>query len=112
MNMKMNKCPDCKIYTMEDACPQCGGELKVIYPPKFSIEDKYGKYQVHCHLINPETRKSKYEYLGYYETELEAFKVYKYHKERNIKEVADYFKKQISEILYNGLYEYEVEITD
>lgn len=34
----MNKCPDCKIYTMEDACPQCGGELKVIYPPKFSIE--------------------------------------------------------------------------
>lgn len=45
MNMKMNKCPDCKIYTMEDACPRCGGELKVIYPPKFSIEDKYGKYR-------------------------------------------------------------------
>lgn len=77
-----------------------------------TYQDKHGKYQVHCHLINPETRKSKYEYLGYYETELEAFKVYKYHKERNIKEVADYFKKQISEILYNGLYEYEVEITD
>ena len=46
MNMKMNKCPDCKIYTMEDACPSMWrGELKVIYPPKFSIEDKYGKYR-------------------------------------------------------------------
>ncbi|MEE0939074.1 RNA-protein complex protein Nop10 [Methanobrevibacter sp.] len=45
MNMKMNKCPECGIYTLKDACPKCGGQLKVIYPPKFSIEDKYGKYR-------------------------------------------------------------------
>ena len=24
---------------------KCGGKLKVIYPPKFSIEDKYGQYR-------------------------------------------------------------------
>ena len=45
MNMKMNKCPECGIYTLKDACPKCGGQLKVIYPPKFSVEDKYGKYR-------------------------------------------------------------------
>lgn len=45
MNMKMNKCPKCGIYTLKDACPKCGGQLKVIYPPKFSVEDKYGKYR-------------------------------------------------------------------
>lgn len=70
------------------------------------------KYKAYCNLINPETGKSKKEYLGYYDTEFEAFQVYKYHKEKNIKMVADYFKKQIPSELYDGLYRYEVEITD
>ena len=71
-----------------------------------------GKYVAQCRIINPETGKSKNEYLGRYETQEEAFKVYKYYKERNIKEVADYYKEQIPQILYNTLYNYEVEITD
>ena len=41
----MHKCPECGIYTLEDKCPKFDGDLKVIYPPKFSIEDKYGKYR-------------------------------------------------------------------
>lgn len=45
MKMKMHKCNECGIYTLEDSCPKCGGPLHVIYPPKFSIEDKYGKYR-------------------------------------------------------------------
>ena len=45
MKLKMHKCLECGIYSLEEACPKCGGELKVIYPPKFSIEDKYGKYR-------------------------------------------------------------------
>ena len=69
-------------------------------------------YQTHCSIINPETGKSKYEYLGIYETEIEAFEVYKCYKERNIKEIADYFKKEIPVELYDALYKYEVEITD
>ena len=71
-----------------------------------------GKYVVQCCLINPETGKSKQEYLGRYYTEIEAFQVYKYYKEKNIKEVADYFKDKIPVKLYNALYEYVVEITD
>lgn len=69
-------------------------------------------YQAQCSLINPETRKSKCEYLGYYNTEVEAFEVYKYYKERNIKEVADYYKDKIPTKLYQAMYDYEVEITD
>lgn len=65
-----------------------------------------------CSLLNPETGKSKQEYLGLYETQEKAFEVYKYYKERNIKQIADYYKNQIPERLYNGLYNYEVEITD
>lgn len=71
-----------------------------------------GKYVANCSLINPKTGKSKGEYLGYYDTQKKAFEVYKYYKERNIKEVADYYKKQIPKILYNALYNYKVEIND
>ena len=71
-----------------------------------------GKYRVRCSIINPETGKSKNEYLGRYETQEEAFKVYKYYKEKNIKQIADYYKEQIPINLYNALYRYEVEITD
>lgn len=73
---------------------------------------KNGKYVAQCHIINPKTGKSKQKTLGYYDTEIEAFKVYKYHKEKNIKMVADYFKSQIPQNLHDGLYNYIVEITD
>ena len=71
-----------------------------------------GKYQVRCSLINPKTGKSKQEHLGYYDTQGKAFEVYKYYKEKNIKDVADYFKGQIPDKLYQALYTYEVEIDD
>ena len=50
--------------------------------------------------------------MGYYDTEIEAFEIYKYYKERNIKQVADYYRDLIPERLYNAMYNYEVEITD
>ncbi|WP_409200346.1 RNA-protein complex protein Nop10 [Methanobrevibacter sp. DSM 116169] len=45
MNLKMKKCSACGIYTIQDKCPKCNGDLNVIYPPKFSVQDKYGKYR-------------------------------------------------------------------
>jgi H/ACA ribonucleoprotein complex subunit 3 len=45
MKFKMKKCKTCGIYTMKDECPSCGGDLNVIYPAKYSIKDKYGKYR-------------------------------------------------------------------
>lgn len=73
---------------------------------------KNGGYTVHCNLINPKIGKSKQKTLGVYDTQEKAFEVYKYYKEKNIKEVADYYKGRISNKLYNALYDYEVEIDD
>lgn len=70
------------------------------------------KYMVQCWLINPQTGKSKQEYLGLYDTQEKGFEIYKYYKEHNIKEVADYYKCQIPGELYDALYSYEVEIGD
>ena len=63
-------------------------------------------------MINPKTGKSKRKYLGIYDTQEKAFEVYKYYKEKNIKMVADYFREQIPDKLYDALYNYEVEIDD
>ena len=71
-----------------------------------------GKYRVRCNMINPKTGKSKREHLGVYNTQEKAIEIYKYYKEKNIKEVAGYYKEQIPEKLYNGMYNYIVEITD
>lgn len=71
-----------------------------------------GKYVVRCYLINPKTGESKQEYLGVYGTQEKGFEVYKYYKEKSIKQVADYFKDEIPVKLYGALYNYEVEITD
>ncbi len=45
MKMKMKKCRSCGEYTLKDKCPYCDGEVGVIYPAKYSPEDKYGKYR-------------------------------------------------------------------
>lgn len=45
MKMKMKRCKSCGEYTLKDKCPYCEGEVGVIYPAKYSPEDKYGKYR-------------------------------------------------------------------
>lgn len=70
------------------------------------------KYRVQCSIINPETGKSKIKHLGLYDTQEKAFEIYKYYKEKNIKEVADYYKEYIPQRLYDALYNYEVEMDD
>jgi H/ACA ribonucleoprotein complex subunit 3 len=45
MKMKMKRCKSCGEYTLKYKCPYCEGDLGVIYPAKYSPEDKYGKYR-------------------------------------------------------------------
>ena len=71
---------------------------------------KNGRYRVQCWSFDPETGKSKQEYFGYYDSQEKAFEIYKYYKEKNIKQVADYYKDKIPEKLYDGMYSYKVEI--
>lgn len=43
--MRIKRCDSCSVYTLKDACPKCGSPTKSPHPPKFSPEDKYGKYR-------------------------------------------------------------------
>ena len=56
--------------------------------------------------------KGKREYLGLFNTEIEAFNAYKTAKESFIKEQAEKWKSQIDPRAYNALMNYQVEITD
>ena len=56
--------------------------------------------------------KGKSEYLGYFNTELEAFNAYKEAKESFIKEQAEKWKGKIDERAYNALVNYTVNIDD
>jgi len=43
----LRKCKECGKYTVKiDACPYCGGQVKVPHPAKFSPDDKYLKYRM------------------------------------------------------------------
>ena len=93
------------------------GKVKCPYEPRvFNIgylgEGKYKskenkKYGVVCNIKDTEKK-----HLGYYDTPEEAFQIYKNYKEKHIKQIADQYKSLIPEILYNAIYEYEVEIDD
>ena len=54
--------------------------------------------------------KGKQERLGYYNTELEAYKAYKKAKEVFVKEQANNWKSQIDDRAYKALMNYEVNI--
>ena len=56
--------------------------------------------------------KGKREHLGYFNTELEAFNVYKTAKESYLKEQANEWKSQIDERAYDALMNYELKIDD
>ena len=56
--------------------------------------------------------KGKREHLGYFKTEIEAFRAYKEAKEAFVKEQAEKWKGKIDDRAYNALINYQVEITD
>ena len=56
--------------------------------------------------------KGKREYLGLFNTEIEAYNAYKVAKESFVKEQAEKWKSQIDDRAYEALMNYAVEITD
>jgi len=43
----LRKCVKCGNYTLKkDACPYCGGNVRIPHPAKFSPDDKYLKYRM------------------------------------------------------------------
>lgn len=69
------------------------------------------EYRAQCSYITDYGQR-KNKWLGGYDNPQDAFEAYKIYKEEYIKKLANKFKKDIPEKLYNALYNYEVEITD
>lgn len=76
-------------------------------PIGVSYHKQNDKYQVVFKIS-----KEKLKYLGCYNDPIEAFNIYKYEKEKLVKQVADQYKDKIPNKLYNAMYNYIVEITD
>ncbi len=43
--MRIKRCNSCGTYTFKEGCPGCGAATTSPHPPKFSPQDKYGKYR-------------------------------------------------------------------
>jgi len=43
--MRLRKCRGCGVYTLREECPNCGKKTSSPHPPRFSPEDRYGKYR-------------------------------------------------------------------
>lgn len=41
----MRRCGRDGTYTLADCCPACGGRTALAHPPRFSPEDRYGRYR-------------------------------------------------------------------
>ena len=80
------------------------------YPIGVSFYKDRNKYQAHCKIFS--NGKSKQKNLGYYNNIDDAFYAYKQFKEDYIKQVADEYKDNIPNKLYEAMYNYKVEITD
>ena len=71
----------------------------------FYSKDKQ-RYTAMCH------NGQGQQYIGDYKTPEDAFYAYKTYKEGYIKHLADEYKSQIPDKIYNALYNYKIEITD
>ncbi|HII08479.1 MAG TPA: RNA-protein complex protein Nop10 [Methanosphaera sp.] len=45
MKFQMRRCNNCREYTLQDICPDCNEKTGVIFPARYSPQDKYGKYR-------------------------------------------------------------------
>ncbi|ADY00683.1 MAG: RNA-protein complex protein Nop10 [Vulcanisaeta sp.] len=60
MDSILRRCRNCGRYTMrKDKCPYCGGDLEIPHPPKFSPEDKYGRYRLLMKIMSGKIKLDK-----------------------------------------------------
>lgn len=102
-----------KIYSPETCC-FVPGEINNLFLKSNSIR---GELPIGVHMDGSNFRASvkiagKVKGLKRCNTPEEAFGIYKEEKEKNIKQIADKWKGQIANNVYEALYNYKVEITD
>ena len=105
-----------KVYS-ESTCVFIPSEINSVLTKSTASSGEYliGVYWSKTHkafAAQVSKSKGKREHLGFFKTELEAFKAYKEAKESFVKEQANKWKSQIDDRAYNALMNYTVEITD
>ena len=105
-----------KVYS-EDSCVFIPKEINSLLIKREALRGEYligvcwyKRDKVFVAQVNK--NKGKQEYLGYFNTEIEAFNAYKQAKESFVKEQANKWKSQIDIRAYNALMNYTVDITD
>jgi hypothetical protein len=100
-----------KVYSSETCCfvPQEINKLFKFYNSNTNYPTGVGFHKRDKKYVLTSFRS---KYLGYFETLDSAFHKHKEMKEKHIKEVADKWKGQISDEVYQAMYNYQVEITD
>ena len=105
-----------KVYS-ENTCVFIPSEINTVLVKSDKIR---GEYPIGVHWSNTSKafiarvskNKGKREYLGLFNTEIEAFNAYKEAKEVFVKEQANKWKDKIDERAYEALMNYEVNIDD
>ena len=105
-----------KVYS-EDSCVFLPQEINLLLTKR---DNNRGKHLIGVSWSNTSKsfiarvakNKGKQEYLGSFNTEIEAFNAYKVAKESFIKEQAEKWKGQIDKRAYEALMKYEVNIDD
>ena len=105
-----------KIYS-EDSCVFIPQEVNTLLTKRTNSRGEYSigvswSKTSKAFVATVAKNKGKTEWLGYFNTEIEAFNAYKQAKESFIKEQAEKWKGKIDNRAYNALMNYTVEITD
>ncbi|MEA3558760.1 MAG: RNA-protein complex protein Nop10 [Candidatus Thermoplasmatota archaeon] len=45
MRSRIRKCRKCNLFSLRDKCPECGSTTENTFPPRYSPQDKYGRYR-------------------------------------------------------------------
>ena len=105
-----------KVYS-EDSCVFIPSDINLLLTKRTASRGEYligvswdKRGMAFISRVNKNTGKS--EYLGSFNTEIEAFNAYKQAKESFVKEQANKWKSQIDPRAYSALMNYTVEITD
>ena len=105
-----------KIYS-EDSCVFIPQEVNTLLTKRTNSRGEYSigvswSKTSKAFVATVAKNKGKTEWLGYFNTEIEAFNAYKTAKESFIKEQAEKWKGKIDNRAYNALMNYTVDITD
>ena len=105
-----------KIYS-EDSCVFIPQEVNTLLTKRTNSRGEYSigvswSKTSKAFVATVAKNKGKTEWLGYFNTEIEAFNAYKQAKEAFVKEQASKWKSQIDDRAYEALMNYQVVITD